>query len=149
MTRLSDHQLHDLLKRQGYTPDFTPPKPRKKRSNEESRMQQAVIKWWALKCREFGVPECLLFAIPNGARRDKVVGAILKKEGVRAGVPDLFLAVPRHCWHGVFIELKIQSGIVSDLQVEFIEALGSQMYGTAVCRSYESVIHTIESYLIE
>lgn len=37
----------------------------------------------------------LLFAIPDGGRRDAVTGAHLKAEGVRAGVPDMFLAVPR------------------------------------------------------
>lgn len=149
MTRLTDHQLHDLLKRQGHTPDFTPPKPRKKRNNEESRMQQAVIKWWALKCREFGVPECLLFAIPNGARRDKVVGAILKKEGVRAGVPDLFLAVPRGPRCGLFIEIKTENGIVSDAQFDFIQTLRDQRYAAVVCHSFGSVVVAIESHLAE
>lgn len=147
MTRLTDHQLHDLLKRQGHTPDFTPAKPRKKRSNEESRMQQAVIKWWALKCREFGVPECLLFAIPNGARRDKVVGAILKKEGVRAGVPDLFLAVPKKGWAGMFIEMKTPSGVLSAEQEAFLSAATLRGYDVACCRSFGSAVFQIERYL--
>lgn len=148
MTHRTDSELHRLLVNQGLVPGFTPAKPRKKRDNAESRMQQAVIKWWAVKHKEFGVPECLLFAIPNGARRDKVVGAILKKEGVRAGVSDLFLAAPRGGWHGAFIELKTETGAVSDAQVEFLDAAQVSAYQTAVCRSLDSAIEVIESYLL-
>lgn len=149
MTHRTDSQLHRLLVNQGHVPGFTPAKPRKKHNNEESRMQQAVIKWWALKHKEFGVPECLLFAIPNGARRDKVVGAILKKEGVRAGVPDLFLAVPRGKWHGAFIEMKIPTGVVSADQLGFIDHAASSGYVAACCRSFDSATATIASYLTQ
>ena len=47
----------------------------------------------------------LLFAIPDGGRRDAVTGAHLKAEGVRAGGPDMFLAVPRQNAPGLFPEL--------------------------------------------
>src|SRR5690606_12582346 len=62
----------------------------------ESKSQQAFIRWWGLSHRSLGVPHAdLLFAIPNGGARNPVTGATLKAEGVRRGVPDLFLAVPR------------------------------------------------------
>lgn len=147
MTHRTDSELHRLLVNQGLVPGFTPAKPRKKRDNAESRMQQAVIKWWALKHKEFGVPECLLFAIPNGARRDKVVGAILKKEGVRAGVCDLFLAAPRRHFCGHFIEMKTDNGVVSDAQSEFITAADEQRYWVTVCRSFNEAVREIEAYL--
>ena len=149
MTHRTDSELHRLLVNQGHVPGFTPAKPRKKRDNAESRMQQAVIKWWALKHKEFGVPECLLFAIPNGARRDKVVGAILKKEGVRAGVPDLFLAVPNGGgWHGFFVEMKTPTGSVSDEQSHFMAKASMKGYMTAYCRSYEEATMAIERYIL-
>lgn len=147
MTHRTDIELHRLLVNQGHVPGFTPAKPRKKRDNAESRMQQAVIKWWALKHKEFGVPECLLFAIPNGARRDKVVGAILKKEGVRAGACDLFLAVPRYAYHGLFLELKTEHGVVSDPQEEFMNHANAFGYLSVVCRRFQSVVDQITVYL--
>lgn len=147
MTHRTDSELHRLLVNQGHVPGFTPAKPRKKRDNAESRMQQAVIKWWALKHKEFGVPECLLFAIPNGARRDKVVGAILKKEGVRAGVPDLFLAVPNKIKHGLFIEMKTDTGMLSKAQEDFVSCATFDDYSVAVCRSFSDAALTIENYL--
>jgi hypothetical protein len=45
----------------------------------------------------------LMFAIPNGGSRDKREAANLKAEGVKSGVPDVFLPVPRHNYLVLFI----------------------------------------------
>ena len=71
----------------------------------------------------------LLFAIPDGGRRDAVTGAHLKAEGVRAGVPDMFLAVPRQNAPGLFPELKKQKGgRVSENRKTMHEALSQGGY---------------------
>ena len=55
-----------------------------------------------------------LFAIPNGGQRTKAAAGKLKAEGVKPGVPDLFLAIARGKSKGLFIELKrLQNGRVS------------------------------------
>lgn len=46
--------------------------------NEESKLQQSCITWFRLQYPRL---EKLLFAIPNGSRRDVVTGAILKRDG--------------------------------------------------------------------
>lgn len=52
------------------------------------------------------------FAIPNGsylagdASRRAIQGAALRRQGVRAGVPDVCLALPVKPWHGLFLEFK-------------------------------------------
>jgi hypothetical protein len=67
----------------------------------------------------------LMFAIPNGGSRDKREAANLKAEGVKSGVPDVFLPVPRHNYLGLFIELKrpgtekSDKGAVSPIQRDF------------------------------
>ena len=48
----------------------------------------------------------LLIAIPNGGKRNAIVAAKMKAEGVVAGVPDLFFAHPSGEWHGLFLEMK-------------------------------------------
>lgn len=52
--------------------------------NEESKLQQSCITWFRLQYPRLAK---LLFAVPNGSRRDVVTGAILKWEGVVAGAP--------------------------------------------------------------
>lgn len=58
------------------------------------------------------------FAVPNGGRRDAKTGAMLKKEGVLAGVSDLIVLLPEG--ETVFVELKDGTkGRQSDSQVWF------------------------------
>ncbi len=55
----------------------------------------------------------LMHAIPNGGARgndsqtNKIRGAMLKAEGVKKGVPDIFLPVPLNGYHGLYIEMKV------------------------------------------
>lgn len=68
--------------------------------------EQATLFSWA-EMQSGRRPELrLLFHIPNGGSRGKAEAARFKMEGVKPGVPDLFLPVPRGPWHGLFIELK-------------------------------------------
>lgn len=65
----------------------------------------------------------MLFAIANGGERNRIVAARLSAEGVRSGVPDIYLPVPAYkfekgpydvtgymsvidVYHGLFIEMK-------------------------------------------
>jgi len=53
------------------------------------------------------VPELEWFhAIHNQGHGDKVRGGMAKAEGVRKGIADTFLPVPRGNWHGLYIEMK-------------------------------------------
>jgi hypothetical protein len=72
-------------------------------------------------------------AIPNGGSRGvgrnaALVGAQLKAEGVRSGVSDTFLPVPRHGYCGFYIELKRHDGKESDNQKEFARFVQQQGY---------------------
>lgn len=90
----------------------------------------------------------MLFAIPNGGDRNILVAAKLKKEGVRRGVPDMFLALPRGGWHGLFIEMKRRrGGVVSREQREYIEALNAAGYRACVCRGCDEAFEAIRDYL--
>jgi len=75
---------------------------------EEHKLQVLMVKYWRYTCKPH--QEWWLFAIPNGGSRDKVTGAKLKAEGVKAGVADLILAYPTghtdRNIHGWWIEVK-------------------------------------------
>lgn len=110
--------------------------------------QCTLMKWWALACHVFSVPESLLFAIPNGGERNVIVASRLKAEGVRAGVPDLFLAVPHGNLGGLFIEMKkAKGGRVSPNQKSMINELKSRGYAASVCHGWMEASAAIENYL--
>lgn len=129
------------------------PDKKRKRGNEESEIQKACIRWWASACNGFGVPEELLFSIPNGAvlaggARERAIQAnILKAEGMRPGVPDLFLAVTEGFNCGLFIEMKKPDGTTSPAQDYMSGILTGRSYKCAVCRSLEEFQKLVTAYL--
>ncbi len=143
--RYTDRMLAELRNKMGE--NIPIPKERKKPSREESIMQQNLIVWWRAACRGFGIQETLLFAVGNGHRRDVVAAAILKREGLRAGVSDLILAVPRRGIPGMYLELKVPGGVLSADQKAFISAVSTQGYDARVCYSFDDAVTTITSYL--
>ena len=89
----------------------------------------------------------LMHAIPNGGKRDARTGALLKAEGVKAGVPDIFLPTPQGPWHGLYIELKAGKNTISDHQEQWIDALRSQGYYVDVCWGWQAAARVIAAYL--
>ena len=112
----------------------------------EADEQEALFRWaaWA----EAQHPELkLLFHIPNGGKRDKVTAARLKSQGVKSGVPDVFLPVARHGKHGLWIELKVPGGSASMNQCQWIGDLKEQGYDAWICYGWEDAKGVIEAYL--
>lgn len=108
-------------------------------------MAQTCLVAWAQRT----YPDCPIFAIPNGGSRHKAEAARLKAEGVRAGVPDLFLPVARHGFHGLFIELKTATGRPSKEQLEWLDRLATEGYAASLCRGFDAARETIADYLAQ
>lgn len=86
----------------------------------------------------------LIFAIPNGQYRQ----GQRMEPGLRPGVPDLFLPVARHGYHGLFIELKCGDNKPLQKQLEWLEHLRAEGYlCEVVWDSVDEVIEIIEEYL--
>lgn len=117
-------------------------------ANPESQLQQGVIKWWALAHRGLGIrDERLLYSVPNGGKRGLITASILKAEGARPGVPDLFLAVARGRFHGLYLELKSPVGRPSPEQVSFMAEALAQGYAVELSRDWHHATSLIEAYL--
>ena len=92
----------------------------------------------------------LLYAVPNGGQRHPAIASKLKAEGVKPGVPDLCLPVPRCGCHGLYIELKrIKGSTTSDEQKAWISALQGQGYRAVVCKGADEAWSVIQAYLRE
>ena len=87
----------------------------------------------------------LLFHISNEGRRNP---GRAKAEGIKAGVPDLCLPVPRGKYHGAYIEMKRRKGSkTTKEQEEWLSALALQGYAVAVCKGWEEAAKFIKKYL--
>lgn len=94
------------------------------------------------------IPECkFLFAVPNGGTRNYLEAVNLKRQGVRAGVPDIMLAYPNKKYHGLFIEMKYGKNKPTDNQKIWIEHLNDVGYLAVVCYKAEEAFETIQEYL--
>ncbi len=113
----------------------------------EEAEQTALFEWAARQAGRH--PELgLLHAIPNGGKRGKAEAARMKMAGVKAGVPDMFLPVPRGSFHGLYIELKRRKGgRVSPEQAEWLERLSDEGYFCQVCKGWEEAAELIREYL--
>ncbi len=114
------------------------------RGSEEHSHQCTVVEWFDLQYPQLSR---LLFAVPNAARRSPRQGAWMKAEGMRAGVADLILLVPRGGFHGMVIEMKALLGTTTKEQVAFLAAANDQGYFAAVCKGSGPAIETIRNYL--
>lgn len=110
---------------------------------------EAVMLMRAVRGAEQAWPELrLMYAIPNGSKRSKKTGADLKAEGVKAGVPDYCLPVPRGSYAGLYLELKrLAGGRVSPEQRDWLAALSEQGYRTEVAKGWEQAFAVLKDYL--
>jgi hypothetical protein len=60
----------------------------------------------------------LIYAIPNGGMRNKLVAFKLKREGVTPGIPDVNIDIAAHGFNGARIEFKMPGNKPTDNQKE-------------------------------
>lgn len=116
--------------------------PRTKPKQNESKLQQACVKWF-----RFAYPQLIIFSIPNGGSRNVIEAVRLKEEGLLAGVCDLFLPKPNQTKAGLFIEMKTPGNKPTLSQMDFIQKMRAFGYTCEICYSFDDFRATIENYL--
>lgn len=112
----------------------------------EGSQQKALMVWAALASSQY--PQLkYLFHIPNGGTRNIREAVELKAQGVKAGVPDLFLPCPSNGYHGCFLELKVGKNRPSIEQLAWMHMLREFGYYCKVCYSWIEAKETLISYL--
>ena len=113
----------------------------------EDEEQIMVMKWAELQMGRW--PDLQwLYHIPNGGKRRRTEAARFKAMGVKAGVPDLCLPVPKGGYHGLYIEMKRQEGgKLSKDQREWIEGLDKNGDCVLRCDGARQAIDVLEAYM--
>ena len=112
----------------------------------EEAEQAAIFEWAEYEKRKYPELE-LLYHVPNGGKRDAKTASILKRCGVKAGVPDLVLPVARCGYHGLYIELKVGKNRTSSNQKKWLKSLNAQGYKAEVCYGFNEATNMILRYL--
>ena len=115
--------------------------------NDFEHIEQVKLFNWAKEKESLHLHLSLMFAIPNGGKRHIGTATKLKAEGVKSGVPDVFLAVPKNGKSGLFLEMKYGKNKLSTNQRWWVDSLRVEGYETAVCYGFEEARDKIISYL--
>lgn len=71
----------------------------------------------------------------------------LKDMGMRTGCADLFLARPRVCYAGYWIEMKRKGAMPTALQTSFLDEMRAEGYRADWFDDWEVARKSIEKYL--
>lgn len=110
---------------------------------QKEAQEQAMIFAWAKYKPELK----WLFAIPNGGSRHLLEAINLKRQGVKKGVADMALLLPKGKYYGLLIELKVGNNKPSAEQTEFLINQNLCGYCAVVCYGHQETIEVIEKYL--
>jgi len=115
-------------------------------SHHEDDEQQALFDWALFQPKLDN-----MFAIPNGGKRNKREAARLRRQGVKAGVYDIFLPYPTGKYPGLFIEMKRRkvdgSSSISPKQRLFGMDMEKQGYKCVICYGADQAIKVIKEYV--
>ncbi|MBY7008484.1 VRR-NUC domain-containing protein [Clostridium botulinum] len=112
----------------------------------EAQEQTCLFQWAGYQQVEFEELK-LLHHVPNGGKRDKRTAIGLKRQGVKAGVPDVVLPCGRGGYFGLYIELKVGKNKTSDNQKQWIKDLKEQNYLVEVCYGWREVAEVLLNYI--
>ena len=109
---------------------------------------ESIALWnWAM---HYKILRDHLIHIPNGGKRNRREAARLKRMGVRAGVHDYLLPVPRGLFHGLWVELKAtppNDARVTETQKDWKSKMRAQGYAAYICKGWETAASVMRWYV--
>lgn len=121
----------------------------------EAAHQSAFMCWCQQSLKTIDPRLNFAFHVPNGGLRDKITASRMKSQGVKPGVPDVFIPIPNYLTgkHGLWIEFKRPShqsaidGGMSKEQIIWRDYLISQNYDYFLSHGYLPAIDYTLNYL--
>lgn len=114
-----------------------------RKSKEHSIQAQLIarLRWFHPELND------LVMAIPNGAPVTARQRMYLSAEGMLAGAPDLLIAKPVAPYHGLFLELKTEKGVLSEAQKRVQRSLESVGYRVITVYGFEAAYDAVCAYM--
>jgi hypothetical protein len=105
----------------------------------EHAIQSAIVDHLRIR----GNSNVFWFAVPNGGSRNGITGAILKREGVRAGVPDLAFVIGGKPH---FLEVKRARGYLTKSQRAIRQEIEQSGAAWAVAKGLDEALKQLEQW---
>ncbi len=113
----------------------------------EHQIQCGFIRWVRLASKNDWRLR-LLFAVPNGGKRNSLIALKLKKEGTLPGVCDIIFPYPSGGFCGLAIEFKKpKTGKLSENQASYISLLTHAGWLVEVLTDTEIAVQKVQEYL--
>lgn len=114
----------------------------------ESKIQQSCVTWFKMQYRQLW-DDGVFYHIPNERKCSDSVGARLKREGVVRGVADLCLAISRHGYIHLYIEMKQPGKYQQPHQKAWEQGVKKHGNMYAVVKSLDQFMQLINWYVNE
>lgn len=111
------------------------------KASSEHKEQKKFFEWCAWNGINY------VFAIPNGTRCAPAARKWMLDEGMKRGVPDIFVAKPVDDFYGLFIEMKYGKNKATKDQREWLRVVSKNGYAVKICYSADMAIATLKYYL--
>lgn len=109
---------------------------------------EEILQIKALDCLRHYYPDIARSAIhiANERKTTPFYGSILKKMGVKKGVPDLLWPKARKIYHGLWVEAKTFKGKLSESQADFLTEAANDGYQAVVAFGAQEVVDVVCDY---
>lgn len=114
----------------------------------ESQIQQSCIRWFQVAHANLW-SDGVLFHVANERKCTQWQGKKLKLEGVVKGVADLCLALSRHGFNALYIEMKKPGNYQSKEQKEWQSGVERHGNKYVVCKSLDEFEKIVTEYINE
>lgn len=111
-------------------------------AKKECQIQTEFVKWLRLYH-----PNTLFTISPAGMIMSPGMAMKINRMGYTKGTPDIMIFAPRAEYHGLFIEFKTMTGVLSPEQKNFLLGLTILGYRTHVCRDASKAAEITQKYL--
>lgn len=88
----------------------------------------------------------MIFHVPNESKSSPQRRISMKRAGLKAGVPDIVVAVPAQGWGALFMEMKVKPNKPTEAQEQWIHDLNKIGYRAQVVWSASEAIQVLECY---